>query len=359
MALKEPAFGKDADHCRVVGAEPRFGEPDAQSGAAGGQVKTATETAIAGDSAGGGDAGDSDGSGRAHQFLDQHLGDGILDAGTQVAEGDGVFGKGRVLLEEVADGRFEPAETEIVVGVVEQRTGEIVRGGIAFGGQSIDVRAAGVGQAEELGGFVETLAGGIVERGAEEPVAEFAFDVDQHGMATADDQGDVRFEPVEVRLGWVAGDPRRVQMGFVVVDTDEGAVEGEGEALGGSGADHEGLGEAGTQRRGHGVDPGGFESGGAEGAPGDDREIAEMFTRGELGDDATVFGVELDLRSHEVDSDSTILDHGDAGFVAGRFEGEDAHGRGGGGGRGRGSAWCAEGQPRAVESPARIWRPRR
>ena len=54
---------------------------------------------------------------------------------------------------------------------------------IALAGEAIDIRAAGVGEAEELADLVEGLAGGIVACLPEQAVTAKPFNLDQHGVA--------------------------------------------------------------------------------------------------------------------------------------------------------------------------------
>ena len=54
----------------------------------------------------------------------------------------------------------------------------------------------------------------------------------------------------------------------------------------------------------------------------DGYQVPQMLARGQLGDDAAVFSVELDLRGDDVRQHAPVVDDGDAGFVAGGFKGE-------------------------------------
>lgn len=55
----------------------------------------------------------------------------------------------------------------------------------------------------------------------------------------------------------------------------------------------------------------------------DGRKIPQVLARREFWDDSAVFRVELDLRGDDVRQHTAVVDDGDAGFVAGRFEGEE------------------------------------
>jgi len=54
-----------------------------------------------------------------------------------------------------------------------------------------------------------------------------------------------------------------------------------------------------------------------------------MFARGQLRHYAAVFAVDIDLRSHDAGQDfAPIGNHRRGGFVAGRFNAQDAHAHG-------------------------------
>jgi hypothetical protein len=108
-------------------------------------------------------------------------------------------------------------------------------------------------------------------------VAEFGGDEDEEGVSAAGDEGDVGFEAGEIGGGRFAGDPGGIEVGFVVMDTQERLVEGEGEALGGAGADHQGLGKARAEGGRDGIEVRRVQSRLVQGGAGDDGEVAEVF----------------------------------------------------------------------------------
>ena len=68
-------------------------------------------------------------------------------------------------------------------------------------GEAIHLGSARVRKTEELGGFVETFASGIIDGRAEDNVIQLAANMDEHGMAAADDEGNVRLKLVKARYG--------------------------------------------------------------------------------------------------------------------------------------------------------------
>ena len=59
---------------------------------------------------------------------------------------------------------------------------------VASAREAVDVRPAGIGQAEQLADFVEGLAGSVVASLAEQPVLAEALDLHQQRVAAAHDQ---------------------------------------------------------------------------------------------------------------------------------------------------------------------------
>ncbi len=91
-----------------------------------------------------------------------------------------------------------------------------------------------------------------------------------------------------------------VDVALEVVDGDERLAECVGESLGVTDADEQRAGEAGAFGDGDGVELRHGDTGFAEGGIDDGDDGAEVFARGELGDDASVGGVDGDLRGDHV-----------------------------------------------------------
>ena len=155
-----------------------------------GPAQFAAQGAVAGDAAGDGHAARPQAQRGPDGLGDQNIHYGSLDAGAQIAQPRGIVGQGRVLFQEVADGRFQTGEAEIIAGIVQHRAGKGIGARIALRGQAVHLRAGGIGQTDQLAHFVETFAGGVVHGRAEHAMVEFALDLHQQGVAAADDQGD-------------------------------------------------------------------------------------------------------------------------------------------------------------------------
>jgi hypothetical protein len=139
----------------------------------------------------------------------------------------------------VEQGGLEPGEREVEVrdpgGGGEREGGRIaLRGELRQGG------TAGVAEAEQTGALVERLAGGIVERLAQERVAAVVVDLRQQGVAAGRDQAHER-RLDRVGLEEVGGD-----VTLEVVDGDQRQPAGRGQRLGGGDADEQRAHEAGA-----------------------------------------------------------------------------------------------------------------
>ena len=150
----------------------------------------------------------------------------------------------------VQDRRLQPAEAEVESLLVQEGAREAERRGIAGGGLALDRRPAGEAQPEQGGHLVERLAGGVVERAAEDAEVERRGAVEQDRVPAADDEADAGEDVAPGRQSAgvdVAGD---------VVDADERHVQRQGEHLGGADADEQRADEAGRVMDGDAADVG-------------------------------------------------------------------------------------------------------
>ena len=108
---------------------------------------------------------------------------------------------------------LEPAETE-VKAALKQGPGKSVASGASRGGKPFYCRSSGIAEPEQLGGLVERLASGVVERFAKLAIAAHRLDVHQQGVASRDQQG-------HEREAWRVGvEHRREQVTLEVVYAD-------------------------------------------------------------------------------------------------------------------------------------------
>lgn len=144
-------------------------------------------------------------------------------------------------------GGFEAGERKIEAG--DFRDGERVFFGVAILSVLRDFGAAGIGETEDFGDFVETFADGVVFRGADDFEGVVGRHGENLGVAAGNDEG----EDGEFYI--IFGiKPVGVNVGLQVVDGVEGFFVEEGEGAGGQSADEEGTQEPGSVGDGDGVD---------------------------------------------------------------------------------------------------------
>ena len=103
-----------------------------------------------------------------------------------------------------------------------------------------------------------------------------------------------------------------------------GLFERQGESFAVGDADEERADEAGALSDGDGVEIGERDFRLLERFADDRDDLAEMFAGGELGDDAAVFAMDVDLRGDDAGENAAAVgDDGCGGFVAGRFDAEN------------------------------------
>ena len=123
--------------------------------------------------------------------------------------------------------------------------GEADRLRVAVGGDAVDLRPAGVGQAEQAGDLVEGLARRVVDGLAEQlDVGDEVAHVQQRGVPARDEQGDGR----QLEVAAVVAQHVGADVPDEVVDGVEGLAGGERERLGRADPDHERAGQPGAAR---------------------------------------------------------------------------------------------------------------
>ena len=110
--------------------------------------------------------------------------------------------------------RLEPGQREIGVAPAAHRPRQEEAAAVAAGGLALDLRPAGIAEAEQLRGLVEGLADGVVARGAEPDIIADAAHRDDLGVAA-------RGEEQAVGKRRAVGEPRGERMGFEMIDRDQ------------------------------------------------------------------------------------------------------------------------------------------
>ena len=128
----------------------------------------------------------------------------------------------RMVAEEIADRSFQPAEAEIIVRVIDHRPRKIERSRISLlrrGDRLSDRRDRASPSNLPALSKHSPAASSTVEPST--LVFQFGFDMNEHRVAAADNQRNVRFKRVEIARGRIPGNPRRIQMRFVMVNAEE------------------------------------------------------------------------------------------------------------------------------------------
>ena len=194
--------------------------------------------------------------------------------------------------------------------------------GVAGLRQRLDRRAAGIGQAEQLCGLVERLAGGVVDGRRQPPVIADAAHFEQLAMAAGDEQQQIG--KVEVRIG----KPRAERMAFEVIDREQRLARRQRQPLAGKQRHHHAADQARAGRRGDGIDVADRRLGVSQHAPDQIGQDLDVRPRGDLRNHAAVGLMRGILADHRLREDAPIARHQRRrAVVAGGFESKD-YGRG-------------------------------
>src|SRR5260221_1355933 len=110
-------------------------------------------------------------------------------------------------------------------------------------------------------------------------------------------------------------------MRLVMVDSDKWFVQSERDSLRGFETNNERVRQARPLRGGNGVKLLGRNFSLAQRRFSDGNQIPQMFARGEFGNDSAIFGVQFSLRGNGIGQNLSIAHDGNAGLVAGSFNG--------------------------------------
>ena len=198
--------------------------------------------------------------------------------------------------------------------------GELVLPVVTGLGQVVNGLAAGVRQAEYTRGLVKALAGRIVARGAEDAQVGIVAHVADERVAARDGQAHER--RLQLRVGDVVGR----DMAAHVVHRDERHAERERGGLGKVHADEQRADEPRRAGDGHGVNVAAGQAGHRQRAVGQLGDDLHVRTRGDLGHDAAVNGVQVGLGKNLIGQHLAPVAHeGDGRLVTGGFNRKNNH----------------------------------
>ena len=220
---------------------------------------------------------------------------------------------GSEVADRVEERRLEAREREVEPGNARDR--ERVGLGITLARETVELGAAGVAEAEQARTLVEGLAGRVVERRPDAPVAGVIGDVEQERVPAAREQAQER------RLDRVRLQVERGHVTVEVVDRDERQAARPGERLG-RGEPHEQRPD--QARAGRDGDPIHIVEARARLAVrlSQDREHQlEVAPRRNLRDDSAVASMQVGLGGDHVRPDLAVVrDERGGRLVAGRLE---------------------------------------
>ena len=181
----------------------------------------------------------------------------------------------------------------------------------------IDIRTAGVGEAQQLPDFVEGFPGGIVLGPPEQPVMCERLDLHEHGMSAADDQRDGREHAFRAPKN---GESRCPSIWFTA---RYGLRWLTASALAADVPIISELARPGPQVAANASISSIRKSGSREGPADDGLERAEMVPRRHFRHHPAIFLMNGDLRSHFAGEQLRAAQNGGGGFVARRLDRQD------------------------------------
>ncbi len=256
---------------------------------------------------------------RRHRLGYQHLHRGSLKLGGQI---------GPIGIDEIRrrrgrqHRRLQAAETEIEILAVQHRSRQLEAPRHALQRQPRQHRPTGIGQAEQLGGLVESLASRVIHRLTKQSVVANASHAHQLGMPAGHQQ---RHERETRRRG---REQRRQQVTFQVMHRQRRHAQRHPERLGHTRPHQQRPGQPWSGRVGNGVDVAHLEAARLQGFAQKQRQAADVVPGRQLRHHAAVGRMQIDLRVQTMGkkAQGRVVD-GYAGLVARGFDTQNAHGQ--------------------------------
>ena len=227
-------------------------------------------------------------------------------------------GKITVILDGAKDGGLETTERE--VETVDFWHRKLIGFFVAFECGASNSGATWVGKSENFGDFIENFADGVIASAADDMKIVVVLHIYNLRMAAGNDEGEER------KFRFVATQPVGVDVRFEMMGRVKRNVVKNGGSAGGEGADKKGADEAWGMSDGNGVNVGPIELSVSEGLVKDGVDGFDMRTSGNLGNNAAVGGMNIDLRNDDVGKNAVaIFDDGRCGFVTRTLNSKNAH----------------------------------
>ena len=216
------------------------------------------------------------------------------------------------------DGGFETTERE--VETVDFWHRKLIGFFVAFECGASNSGATWVGKSENFGDFIENFADGVIASAADDMKIVVVLHIYNLRMAAGNDEGEER------KFRFVATQPVGVDVRFEMMGRVKRNVVKNGGSASSEGADKKGADEAWGMSDGNGVNVGPIELSVSEGLVKDGVDGFDMRTSGNLGNNAAVGGMNIDLRNDDVGKNAVaIFDDGRCGFVTRTLNSKNAH----------------------------------
>ena len=216
------------------------------------------------------------------------------------------------------DGGFETTERE--VETVDFWHRKLIGFFVAFECGASNSGATWVGKSENFGDFIENFADGVIASAADDMKIVVVLHIYNLRMAAGNDEGEER------KFRFVATQPVGVDVRFEMMGRVKRNVVKNGGSASSEGADKKGADEAWSMSDGNGVNVGPIELSVSEGLVKDGVDGFDMRTSGNLGNNAAVGGMNIDLRNDDVGKNAVaIFDDGRCGFVTRTLNSKNAH----------------------------------
>ena len=227
-------------------------------------------------------------------------------------------GKITVFLDGAKDGGFETTERE--VETVDFWHRKLIGFFVAFECGASNSGATWVWKSENFGDFIENFADGVIASAADDMKIVVVLHIYNLRMAAGNDEGEER------KFRFVATQPVGVDVRFEMMGRVKRNVVKNGGSASSEGADKKGADEAWSMSDGNGVNVGPIELSVSEGLVKDGVDGFDMRTSGNLGNNAAVGGMNIDLRNDDVGKNAVaIFDDGRCGFVTRTLNSKNAH----------------------------------
>ncbi len=156
-------------------------------------------------------------------------------------------------------------------------------------------------------------------------MAQVRLDMNEEGVAAAHNQRDRGLERREISRGRVPYNPLRLEVRFVMMNSDERFSQSKSQRLAGLETGHESARQAGALCCGNSVDLPGRLSGSMKGRSRYGEKVSEVLPRGEFRNDTAIFGVQLHLRRNDIGQHLAVLNNRHTGLIARGLDGEESH----------------------------------